>query len=183
MNPLKKVKLIRDFLKPSGTKLRKVEAPLRAALLIGKLHEEVQEIADDLGDAREYADVYQALMDLAELSGVAWKDVEYHLVQKREQKGGFSHGNVMVVEVGAKPRGRPPATNGELSPNEAAMLEAIQALHKNGVDDMLWGRLAEESEIPRGSVAAALQGLIDKRCIRREATLTGVVFVPMERAV
>ena len=96
---LAKCKLIRDGLKPSGTTC--LPAPSRAihaALLIGKLHEEVQEIAEDLTDAREYADVLQALKDLATLGGVSWKEVETQLVLKAERRGGFSDGKIMVVK-------------------------------------------------------------------------------------
>ncbi|KKK95648.1 hypothetical protein LCGC14_2670680 [marine sediment metagenome] len=97
---LTKCKLIRDGLTPLGP-VTCAPAPSRAihaALLILKLHEEVGEVAEDLTDTREYADVLQALMDLAQLSGVPWEEVETELIWKAKHRGGFEGGKVMVVK-------------------------------------------------------------------------------------
>ena len=95
---LRKVKLIRDKLDPKGVTCE--PAPSRAihtALLIAKLHEKVQEVADHLTDVAEYADVLQALMDLANLVGVPWKEVEIELDWKLQRCGGVAGGKVMTV--------------------------------------------------------------------------------------
>lgn len=96
---LKKVKLIRDKLEPSGpVTCRPVPSvAIHAALLVAKMHEEVGEVADHLTDASEYADVLQALMDLAALCGVTWRSVELEQALKHNERGGFSGGKVMVV--------------------------------------------------------------------------------------
>ncbi len=98
-----KCKLIRDGLTPLGpvTCQPAPSTAIHAALLIGKLHEEVEEIAEDLTDAREYADVLQALMDLAQLSDVPWKEVETELAWKLKRRGGFAGGKVMLVRGGS----------------------------------------------------------------------------------
>ncbi len=108
-----KVKLIRDKLSPPNrclylSDLREepregpysdmVEHGLHAALLVGKLHEEVAEVADDMDDSSEYADVLQALMDLADLNGVAWVEVTNTRMEKLHERGGFSSGKVMLRE-------------------------------------------------------------------------------------
>jgi predicted house-cleaning noncanonical NTP pyrophosphatase (MazG superfamily) len=97
---LKKVKLIRDKLEPKGpiTCQPVPSVAIHAALLVAKLHEEVGEVAEGLTDASEYADVLQALMDLARLSGVPWKQVETELDWKLGERGGFAGGKVMVVK-------------------------------------------------------------------------------------
>ena len=102
---LKKVKLIRDKLEPKGpVTCRPVPSvAIHVALLVAKLHEEVGEVADNLTDASEYADVLQALMDLAALAGVSWKDVETETWWKLEERGGFAGGKVMVVRGEASP--------------------------------------------------------------------------------
>ncbi len=95
---LLKCKLIRDKLEPKGVVCHPVPSrAIHAALLVAKLHEEVSEVADHLTDASEYADVLQALMDLARLSGVTWKEVETELDWKLERRGGFAGGKTMVV--------------------------------------------------------------------------------------
>ena len=100
MTALVKCKLIRDKLEPKGpaTCQSVPSRAIHAALLIGKLHEEVEEVAENLTDASEYADVLQALMDLAALAGVTWKQVETEMAWKFEHRGGFSGGKVMVVK-------------------------------------------------------------------------------------
>ena len=99
---LKKVKLIRDKLEPLGpvTCRPAPSVAIHAALLVAKLHEEVGEVADNLTNAGEYADVLQALMDLAALAGVPWKQVGTELAWKFEERGGFAGGKVMTVRGG-----------------------------------------------------------------------------------
>lgn len=95
-----KIKLIRDLLEPKGTciELRPVaSADEHTALLIAKLHEEIGEVmAGYCRDATEYADVLQALMDLAQLNGVAWKKIERECAHKHGVRGGFAGGKVMI---------------------------------------------------------------------------------------
>ncbi len=95
-----KVKLIRDKLRLSNPSLCLESVGdchwVHVALLVGKLHEEVAEVADRMDDPSEYADVLQALMDLARLNGVSWQDIRDARVKKFHERGGFSSGGVMV---------------------------------------------------------------------------------------
>ncbi len=95
-----KVKLIRDKLElcSPSTDLESVAHCrwMHAALLVSKLHEEVAEMADRMYDPSEYADVLQALTDLARLNGLTWQDIQDAQVNKFHERGGFSGGRVMV---------------------------------------------------------------------------------------
>ncbi len=96
---MRKVKLIRDELTPPSVSisLETVAAPWAlAALLVNKLHEEISEVATRMDEPEEYADVLQALMELAELNGVPWSSVEVWRLHKEREKGGFQLGKVMV---------------------------------------------------------------------------------------
>ncbi len=99
-----KVKLIRDKLdsKNSHICLESVKHRdwMHIALLMSKLHEEIAEVAEGMDDPSEYADVLQALMDLARLNGLTWQDVQDARIEKFHERGGFSGGKVMVKDVG-----------------------------------------------------------------------------------
>lgn len=94
-----KVKLIRDKLEPDHPSADLVSVGgthMHAPLLVSKLHEEVAELADRMDDVVEYADVLQALMDLAQLNGFTWQDMQRARIEKFRERGGFSGGRVMV---------------------------------------------------------------------------------------
>ena len=96
---MRKVKLIRDKLEPQSphTVTMYVKGTLmHRVLLVSKLHEEVAEVADCMDDPVEYADVLQALMDLACLNDVLWEDVLAIRANKLHERGGFAAGKIMV---------------------------------------------------------------------------------------
>ena len=68
-------------------------------LLVGKLHEEAEEVREDQTNPEEYADVLQTLMDLAYLNGVSFSEVEYQRKLKLGKKGGFTGGKVLRREA------------------------------------------------------------------------------------
>lgn len=82
-------------------------------LLVGKLHEEAEEIREDMTNPNEYADAVQILMSLAEANGVQWGDVLRCLAEHEIDKGPFTEGKVMRREpetVQSSPVTRDPAT-------------------------------------------------------------------------
>lgn len=95
----KKVKLIRDKLNGiPGSSVIYCNGPQRHALLVAKLHEEVQEIAENLTDPMEYADLYEVLLELADNNGVTLKDILNVRFDKLAACGGFSLGKLMIVD-------------------------------------------------------------------------------------
>ncbi len=94
------IKLIRDKLKGvPGSELRRVrDKDEHTAYLVAKLHEEVGEVAADLTNPEEYADVLEALTTLANLNGIEWSEVMMHAITKHRSRGGFAGGLLMVVE-------------------------------------------------------------------------------------
>lgn len=94
-----KVKLVRDKISARGP--REVVRPCNTpaglhALLVAKLHEEAQEVADDASCAEEYGDLLEVMMRLAELNGVPWTDILVARDEKRREKGGFDRGLVLI---------------------------------------------------------------------------------------
>lgn len=93
-----KVKMVRDkmtgcdgaVVQPINTRSGK------HALLLLKLHEEIEEIAGAATDPEEYADLLEALLELARMNRVSWTSIEQALLKKREERGGFRRGMVMV---------------------------------------------------------------------------------------
>lgn len=80
-----------------------ISAPnLWPLLLIGKMHEEVEEIRADMAHPNEYADLLDVLMDCAEANGVEWRDVEIAREDKRRRLGGFTEGKVLYREAGSR---------------------------------------------------------------------------------
>lgn len=67
-------------------------------LLVGKLHEEAEEIKDDMTNPSEYGDALQVLMDLATVNGVKWADVEADRVAKHARIGGYLEMKVLIRE-------------------------------------------------------------------------------------
>ena len=59
--------------------------------------DEIGEIADDMENAGEYADVLQALMELAALNNVPWIRVETERQNKEKRSGGFAAGRMLMV--------------------------------------------------------------------------------------
>ena len=68
------------------------------ALLLLKLHEESQEVAGEPTDPAEYADLLEVVFALMALNGVSWASVEGALLEKREMKGSFHLGMVLVED-------------------------------------------------------------------------------------
>lgn len=99
-----KVKMVRDKCgtgeRPDGRRYvtHQVLGPIRRLLLVQKMHEEVQEIAEAPTDPFEYADVLELLMELAASVDLSWDDVERARRSKRKERGGFEYGLVQVVE-------------------------------------------------------------------------------------
>lgn len=94
-------KLVRDNVKPlDGEKQTRLSPALHKSLLIGKLHEEVEEIARTPRNASEYGDVLACLIDLAALNGLKWEYVLDAEQAKRELKGGFLTGNFITDRKG-----------------------------------------------------------------------------------
>ena len=99
-----KVKLVRDNIERAFTRQLNEGDKLAPAntldgkrmLLQQKLHEEAAEIANDPGDPFEYADLLEAMLELARTNGVAWADIEKAVLQKREERGGFRRAMVLT---------------------------------------------------------------------------------------
>lgn len=58
-------------------------------LLVEKMHEEVEEIRAGMNDPTEYADLLQALYDLAELNGISQGKIEATRLAKLLDAGDF----------------------------------------------------------------------------------------------
>jgi predicted house-cleaning noncanonical NTP pyrophosphatase (MazG superfamily) len=68
-----KSKLIRDKRHSGGPyayRVLNVNPELKNILLVGKLHEEAEEIRENMEDIDEYADVYECLRELAANNGI-----------------------------------------------------------------------------------------------------------------
>lgn len=87
-----------EYLAKGGIPYRTVVLPDDAMnlILIGKLHEETEEIRAALQDKNEYADALQVLMDLAARNGVNWQDVMIARVHKLEKAGAFTQPRILV---------------------------------------------------------------------------------------
>lgn len=97
-----KPKLIRDLLAdriPLEALSRVGSVREHQDLLARKVGEELGEIVDsEYLDIREYADTLEAIMALAEVSGVSWVDVEKERLAKAAERGGFLGGVVYHEE-------------------------------------------------------------------------------------
>ena len=92
-----KAKLIRNKLKGTNGSTLGFAPKLLPLALIAKLHEEAQEIAEDIRNPEEYADMFQALEDLMAISGVNIDEVKKIQAKKYADRGGFSAGKIMRV--------------------------------------------------------------------------------------
>lgn len=108
---MKKSKLLRSkrgdhqpehaaYLARGGEPYRTLVIPDEAMnlVLIGKLHEEAEEIRENMQDRAEYADALQVLMDLALRNGVSWSDVEAMRMSKLQYTGGFTSPRIMIKD-------------------------------------------------------------------------------------
>lgn len=68
------------------------------ALLL-KIHEETEEIAKDGNSVEEYADVIEALLELAHINGILQTEIEAVVVAKRAAKGGFREAQIWTWGV------------------------------------------------------------------------------------
>jgi predicted house-cleaning noncanonical NTP pyrophosphatase (MazG superfamily) len=75
---------------------------LKSLLLIGKMHEEVEEIRADMAHPEEYGDLLQVMRDCAYANGVLWSDVERWRADKWNRLGGYSEGKILVREAGER---------------------------------------------------------------------------------
>ncbi|WLR90875.1 hypothetical protein [Shinella zoogloeoides] len=94
--------LVRDKMvpRPGFTELNITVSPaIATALLIAKVHSEAEEIARDVGNPEEYADVLECLMALAKTNSVNWAEVMKALNEKRERKGALDTGNLWIPEA------------------------------------------------------------------------------------
>ena len=73
-----------------------VSPALATALLVAKIHSETEEIARDVMNPEEYADVLECLMSLAQTNNVDWDQVEQILLEKRGRKGALATGNLWI---------------------------------------------------------------------------------------
>lgn len=97
-----RVKLVRDKMQPldDGETMTPANSKAgRVMALLLKLYEEIGEIQDKPHDPEEYADVLEALLELARLNGVPWAQVEERLLAKRQTRGGFRRGLVLQRPV------------------------------------------------------------------------------------
>lgn len=67
----------------------KVQPFFLPSMLIGKLHEEAEEVRDSLNEPEEYGDVLQVLYDLGRLHGVTPEMMEYSRLKKLAKDGDF----------------------------------------------------------------------------------------------
>jgi len=94
--------LVRDKMvpRPGITELNLAVSPAVAtALLVAKLHSEAEEIARDISNPEEYADVLECLMSLASMNDVNWAEVMKALNEKRERKGALNTCNLWIPEA------------------------------------------------------------------------------------
>lgn len=64
--------------------------------LTAKMHEEVGEIADDPTNPYEYADLLEAMLEMAHSNNVPWGEIEAAVLHKRGLKGGFRKGMIAM---------------------------------------------------------------------------------------
>lgn len=110
------MKLVRD-LRPELSEREyisssQISANLYATLLVAKLREECEEVAESLNladnavpyvDPDELADVLEVVECLADLSGASFMDVVNRKIYKADHKGSFRHRR--VITLGDDPRG------------------------------------------------------------------------------
>ena len=103
MNSIRYDKLVRDripeVIRQAGKQPVTDDLPRKAmsAALDRKLQEEVQEYLES-GSIEEMADVLEVLHGIAFHKGISWDEVESVRLRKREERGGFEKG-IMLLEV------------------------------------------------------------------------------------
>lgn len=94
-----RVKLVRDkvpLLGRKGEEIKPVNSQIgKVALLVLKLHEEAQEIAENPWDPEEYADIMEVLAELMRLHDVSGDAVSKAAEEKSERLGNFRGGMVL----------------------------------------------------------------------------------------
>lgn len=87
-----------EYLRRGGEPYRTVLVDESAMnlLLIGKLHEEAEEIREHLTDPSEYADALEVLRALAARNGVSWAEVLAVGNEKCHHAGGFTSPRILV---------------------------------------------------------------------------------------
>ncbi len=103
LNSIRYDKLVRDripeVIRQAGKQPVTDDLPRKAmsAALDRKLQEEVQEYLES-GSIEEMADVLEVLHGIAFHKGISWDEVESVRLRKREERGGFEKG-IMLLEV------------------------------------------------------------------------------------
>jgi len=93
-----RVTLVRDdVVVPEGEARPANSLPGKQLALIGKLHEEVAQLAKESTDPFGYADLLEAVSELMRINEVSWASVEEASKQKRETSGAFRRGLVWHV--------------------------------------------------------------------------------------
>lgn len=64
-------------------------------ILIGKLHEEIEEIREAMNDPNEYADVMIVLASLAHLNGITPEQLDAAMERRKNMKGMFTLGKIL----------------------------------------------------------------------------------------
>ncbi len=86
-----------DYLARGGVPYETFRCPdwLYPLVLIGKLHEEVEEVREAMNDPREYADVIIVLSSLAYINGVNKDAINAAVDGRRDMKGAFTLGKIL----------------------------------------------------------------------------------------
>jgi predicted house-cleaning noncanonical NTP pyrophosphatase (MazG superfamily) len=86
-----------DYLARGGVPYETLRAPdwLYPLILVGKLHEEVEEIREAMNDPDEYADVIIVLASLAKLNGITPEQIDASMERRVSMKGQFTLCKVM----------------------------------------------------------------------------------------
>jgi predicted house-cleaning noncanonical NTP pyrophosphatase (MazG superfamily) len=109
---MKKMKLLRDkrghtgsaehadYLANGGEPYRTVTAPdeIMNLLLVAKLHEEAEEIREDMTDVAEYADLLAVLLSLARRNGIAFVEIVTEMQAKRGIAGDFTQPRLLIKD-------------------------------------------------------------------------------------
>lgn len=61
-------------------------------LLLGKLHQSAEGIADDPKNLEAYADMVQAIAEIARVNNIKWSDIETAAITQNSLNGGFRAG-------------------------------------------------------------------------------------------
>ena len=100
-----RVKLVRDNSGPirDGCCSPANSLPGKHMALLLKIYEETDEIARDATDPTEYADLLEALFELARINGVHYADIVAARDAKREAEGGFRQAMIWSADIPVRP--------------------------------------------------------------------------------